>query len=607
MLQPYSNGEIPLHSAIKAAVDVLETKVVTSSRDEVGVCFFGTKQQKNFNNFEGIYEYFSLEEPDGPRVMQLESLLLDNDPASFHQQVGSGEADFVLAYALWCCSSMFQRATSRGTTRRIFLFTNDADPNAGNPESAALNCQRAQDLFDLNIEIFPFLLLDASQDIVSISNTTTSSTGDCRSHQHRSHNDEKKMNSDFFRFLYSLYHQGATLDAFHLPVCHSLSELEDKCRTKAFYKRPISRYDLCVGDARIGIAEYALFMPGKKPAPVKLDRRTNFPTATETRYIATESGQQLLPSMCRYASSFGHAPVIFSEQELRQIKGTLHLGAPSLQWIGTTPQSAIQINFRRIRSPHFLSADETSRLGSRSALAALHAALQERQAALLCWWIPRRVAIPRLAALIPSSPSASHFGLHLYPLPFAEEIRPVQSLAPDPLVPDEKAVALAKGLIRKLRVKNFDCSRIPNANLATFQGALSAVALNRDLQQPSDQLERDDAMFAMVSNEAISFRESAWHGNYTNSLPLKASSSRSSASGRASVAGQSAPSKKRKATESVDADVIEGYRQKIHSGVAETLTVEQLKAVILQSDATQHLSKLKKADLVQLAKNCCRG
>lgn len=51
------DGEIPFENAVKCATAALSDKIISSDTDLVGVCFFGTRENKNPNNFDNIYVF----------------------------------------------------------------------------------------------------------------------------------------------------------------------------------------------------------------------------------------------------------------------------------------------------------------------------------------------------------------------------------------------------------------------------------------------------------------------------------------------------------------------------------------------------------------------
>lgn len=55
MFKPNDKGEVPFRNALKCAIATMTDKIISSDTDLLGVCFYGTEQKKNLNEFENIY------------------------------------------------------------------------------------------------------------------------------------------------------------------------------------------------------------------------------------------------------------------------------------------------------------------------------------------------------------------------------------------------------------------------------------------------------------------------------------------------------------------------------------------------------------------------
>ena len=148
MFEPNETEEVPFQSAVKCAIATMTDKIISSESDLLGVCFYGTKEKNNLNEFEDIYVFQDLDVPDAQRILQLESLLKHED-----SPFGSTENEFPFCDALWTCSTMFSNCTTKVAHKRIFLFTNDDNPNYGNDAVREQSLQRAKDLSELGIDI----------------------------------------------------------------------------------------------------------------------------------------------------------------------------------------------------------------------------------------------------------------------------------------------------------------------------------------------------------------------------------------------------------------------------------------------------------------------
>ncbi|EGG22548.1 ATP-dependent DNA helicase [Cavenderia fasciculata] len=149
-----STGEIPFKNAIKCLIQTITDKIITSESDLIGLCLFGTDKNKNLNDFENIYVMSDLDTPDPKLILQIEDILA-GDLGSFG---GSAKKEFAFGDVLWTCSTMFSNCNVKIAHKRIFLFTNEDNPNQGNDNLRTISFQRAKDLSDLGIEIELFAM-----------------------------------------------------------------------------------------------------------------------------------------------------------------------------------------------------------------------------------------------------------------------------------------------------------------------------------------------------------------------------------------------------------------------------------------------------------------
>ncbi len=75
MFEKNEQQEVPFFNAIKCAIATLTDKIISSDSDLVGICFYGTRQKKNPNEFDGVYVFMDLDVPDAQKIMDLESIL----------------------------------------------------------------------------------------------------------------------------------------------------------------------------------------------------------------------------------------------------------------------------------------------------------------------------------------------------------------------------------------------------------------------------------------------------------------------------------------------------------------------------------------------------
>eukprot|EP01126_Amoeba_proteus_P062496 TRINITY_DN8508_c0_g2_i1.p1 TRINITY_DN8508_c0_g2~~TRINITY_DN8508_c0_g2_i1.p1 ORF type:complete len:300 (+),score=50.37 TRINITY_DN8508_c0_g2_i1:58-957(+) len=156
-----SEGEIPFENAVKCTIATLSDKIISTDSDLVGVCFYGTRESENSNNFSNIVVFqgnytccpflthSELEMPDAQRILDLEVLL----KCDFASKFGHTNTDFPMCDAFWTCSTIFSTTATKIGHKRVFLFTNEDNPCSTDPHVRAQSIQRAKDLAELGIDI----------------------------------------------------------------------------------------------------------------------------------------------------------------------------------------------------------------------------------------------------------------------------------------------------------------------------------------------------------------------------------------------------------------------------------------------------------------------
>ena len=130
MFEKNRSGEVHIENCMKVALAVMKTKIIASEKSAVGVIFFGAKIKSD--KTEGVHVLFPLESPTAKAIRELHGLV--EDMTLFNQKVGSSDAAHCpLRDAFSVCHGAF--AAASGTDRphdfrRIWLFTNDDNPNA---------------------------------------------------------------------------------------------------------------------------------------------------------------------------------------------------------------------------------------------------------------------------------------------------------------------------------------------------------------------------------------------------------------------------------------------------------------------------------------------
>jgi ATP-dependent DNA helicase 2 subunit 1 len=446
-------GEVPFDNAIKCAIATLTDKIISNENDLVGVCLYGTRRKHEDGSFDGVYLLQGLEPPDAQKILQLEALLGTRDYESSFG--GSYEGEFPFAEALWAVSSIFTgHAVAKAGTKRVFLFTNEDNPNAGQPGMRERSITRGRDLAQVQISIELFCM---------------NKPGD--------HQFDPSL---FYEQIIAVDEEEDS-ERLVLGAAAKFEELQARVRRKEFKKRALGRIPLRIGtELEVGLRIYNLQQTATKGSYTLLDNVSNQPVKSTTKWVCEHTGTVLQPQQIARVYPLGGVDLEFTTEELAQIKA---IDQPGLQLMGFKPRSSLKA-YHNVRHASFVYPDDTTVQGSSQAFGALLEKMLELNQIGIGRLTPRRNQAPRMVALLPQRETADDDGTQLFPpgwhviyLPFADDIRTLE--LPPPGVFDADDVKAAKAMIKKLRIR-FDSSRFENPALQRHYANLQALALDRD-------------------------------------------------------------------------------------------------------------------------------
>ena len=148
-----------IYTVFEAAVSFMKTKIISSDNDRIGIILYSSKLTSNSLNFNNICVLQELEAPDASQIKELQDIVLN---ANFKQAYGSAQTESNLFEALTICHTEFKKIEKLSFSKRIFLFTDEDNPNADNRHNQQRAVQRGQDLSQLNVDIELFPLTNPS-------------------------------------------------------------------------------------------------------------------------------------------------------------------------------------------------------------------------------------------------------------------------------------------------------------------------------------------------------------------------------------------------------------------------------------------------------------
>lgn len=552
MLQVNSKGETHLLNCLKVLLAVMKSKIVSNSSALIGLTFFGTAEKESIEGVDGVYNMFSLAAPSAQRIRDLQLLIADM--SKFERTIGSqrinhagGAAAVVcpIKQALWGCSQSFGiKGVKSDDYKRIWIFTNDDNPNKAVPEEQSATITVARDCSQAGIEI----------SLWHLDKTTTSSTGAAGD------SEDTQLPFDPSLFYNKLLvvrevdnEDGGVSGALEMRLqaggFDGFDPLMAYVRRKEFKKRSLGRVlfrltpagseaaaaapvkNAAVPAAAAAVAEsaqqqqqqsivmgvqmYHLVQVTKKPSHKWLYSKTNEPVSVVSKYMDLLTGEVLGSDQIEtYVEAGQDNKIPFPKAE-----------ADQTTYLGNIPGVGVQLRFfmplrelspmLNLTSPYFLFPDDQSVLGSSIIFEALLRDLASRDLCAVVRFNRTKSSQPRNAVLLPQLEEIDEDGVqvmppgfHLIPLPAAEDIRYAVTSTDSALHTTSGATDLSA--VVSAAEKAVKCIQLPddhcyyriyeNPALQLFYSVLQAVALTETecewQQSRDDRLLPDTELFS---------------------------------------------------------------------------------------------------------------
>lgn len=487
----------PTAAALKCAYALMQQRIISNPHDMMGILLFNTEKSKfdegddSSRGFQYPHCYLlqDLNVPAAEDVKQLRTLVEDVEDEEEEEQKASGilqpsKDEVSMANVLFCANQIFTTKAPNFSSRRLFLVTDNDYPHSSDRDARNSAAVRAKDLYDLGvtIDLFPIshpdrgYTFDRSKFYNDIVYSSTPSDPDAPA----------PLTSDI-KAASSTAKDGISL----LQALLSSVQSRNAPRRALFSSVPLE-----IGRGlKIGVKGYTLL---KRQEPAR-QTYIYLPSDGEKAQIAEghselvdeDTARTVEKTEIRRAYKFGGETVSFSLEEMAKINDW---GEPTIRIIGFKPLSMLPV-WATVDKSTFIYPSEESFIGSTRVFSALHQKLLRDQKIALAWYIPRRNASPRLAALIPGEEERNEEGeqhmppgIWIKPLPFADDIRanPDVNLVK---APDEVVDAM-RLIVQQLQLPKavYDPLKYPNPALQWFFRILQALALDEDLpEHPEDK------------------------------------------------------------------------------------------------------------------------
>jgi len=460
-------GKNNLSEVLNAACSFMKTKIISSNKDRIGIVFHTCQAMKNPLDLASIHVFRALEIPDATIIKDLEKY--SREPLLFEStfcpvQVPESQLSDVFSV----CHHLFQGIEKLNYSKRIFLFTNNDNPNGANKHEQARAIQKMRDLYeqDVDIELFPmqgtetFEVAKFYADLIAV--------------------DPEQLGA--------LSSKEATNERF--------LELTKRIRQKEFKKRTLGKTMLHLSPSMdIAVKIFSLVQEAKKPVSKNLDAKTNKQLKTVSRYICQETGAVLYQDQIGTHYPYGGEKVLISKEEMKAIK---KFDDPGIKLMGFKPRSSLK-DYMNIRASYFISPDDDMITNSSQVMDALIRQMIQKEKIAIVRVIPKETSIVRFCALLPQLEAVdpddgfkTPQGFNMIFLPYADDIRSPETVVPANIQPKitEEQIKAAKLLIKNLAIE-FDSRQFENPAIQKFYSAIQALALGeaqpehiKDIMQP---------------------------------------------------------------------------------------------------------------------------
>lgn len=486
-----------LFMALDAAMQIQKKKVIVGPNDSVGILLFNTTRENEAKGQaaeikKNNYVFQLIDTVNAPKIQQLIQLLdaAREDPTLLRENFPPIDGMHVpIGDVFTSCNWVMRDGAPKTASKRIFLITDDDDPNAGPGRDRLATSAKTTfiDLTQVGIVVEPFFISTEDKPF-----------------------DPMKFYSNI---LVTTNVSGDDDAPSTLPESMSISRIEDLLSQMRFHEVPKrSQFSLPLELADgfvIGVKGYGLvteqrrgsylyFMDLGDRMEVANSRTAYLDEARQTDVVKSkvvfgmalgetvgaeepEANHSTGPGIARAVSA--DSRVFFTAEEVKSFR-TLGL-EPGLKLLGFKSRKELAFE-DNIKHSLFIYPDEMTYSGSKRTFNALLKTMIKKKKIALVLALTRRNSSPTFCALLPQAEKVEEggwnepAGFHLIPLPFADDIRaaPIESA----YRASEDLKDAARKWIDKLTVKNgtYPPDSYPNPALAYHNAQLEASAFREE-------------------------------------------------------------------------------------------------------------------------------
>lgn len=158
-----ADKDSPVQAALKCAYNLMEQRIISNPKDMMGILLFGTEKSKFQDDGSGrgslgyphCYLFTDLDIPSADEVKALKALAEEEED---EEEVLKATTETVsMSNMLFCANQIFTTKAANFGSRRLFIVTDNDDPQSADKAARSAAAVRAKDLYDLGvtIDLFP--------------------------------------------------------------------------------------------------------------------------------------------------------------------------------------------------------------------------------------------------------------------------------------------------------------------------------------------------------------------------------------------------------------------------------------------------------------------
>jgi len=415
MFEKGSDGRMPFQTAMDIAFLTLKRRVVTDSGSgsSVGLVFYNTKDKKNENGFENVFEFHNLGGISVERIRDVRNLEQESNVRKFQKTHGGftpGPDDCPLERALWLCNFAFSGMKFQPHDEaKVWIFTCNDQPHNGSSQAKVKLSKRMEDLFQTNqrVNLWPLVPKEKFDEKKFFKESLAK--------QNLNNQSELEIELESEAIIYM--------------APSDLEDMNSFVKKKDFPKRRLAPMMLNIGEnIHVGLDLYPFYMKASVPSKEKVDAKSNQILRRAMKNVCIDTLNDLTPDQILPFFQFGiDARVFFTKEEVALIKnfGEAH----TFTLLGFKHVDCIK-PWHSFRTSYFVVPSERSVAGSTKLFLALLDVLKRKNYVIIASGVLRSSETVKLFAMLPREERVNEqneiiepCGFDVILLPWANDIR----------------------------------------------------------------------------------------------------------------------------------------------------------------------------------------